>query len=194
MNTANQASFLSRSFVGRVAPAVSPEVRQMVNLSRSQGWNCPVLGQAPLPSRPVRLGDWLIAPVHQDSSTIPTRALERVQAIYRAGLRPRGFVVVHEAPKLLPTPAQERQPSQLPLAAVPRQTGFALKVIGIALAAVSAVVVAVTGLAVLALAVVSLAAILMIPAFLVVGVAVIDPILVAVTHDGYWIEIDRWWN
>jgi hypothetical protein len=32
------------------------------------------------------------------------------------------------------------------------------------------------------------------PALLVVGAVVVDPILVAVTEDGYWVEIDRWWS
>ena len=26
------------------------------------------------------------------------------------------------------------------------------------------------------------------------GLAAVDPILVAVTEDGSWIEIDRWWT
>ena len=40
-------------------------------------------------------------PAQLDSTHIPARALERVQAIYAVGLRPQGFVVVHEAPPLL---------------------------------------------------------------------------------------------
>jgi hypothetical protein len=28
--------------------------------------------------------------------------------------------------------------------------------------------------------------------FLLIGLVMVDPILIAVTEDGYWIEIDRW--
>ena len=32
-----------------------------------------------------------------------------------------------------------------------------------------------------------------IPAFFLMGAALLDPILITVTEDDYWIEIDRWW-
>jgi hypothetical protein len=65
MNTSTQARSVSTSFVGRVAPVVSPQVQQVVTLGRQQGWNCAVLGQAPFPNEPVRLGDWLIVPAQR---------------------------------------------------------------------------------------------------------------------------------
>jgi len=194
MNTSrSQARSVSTSFIGRVAPVVSPQVQQVVTLGRQQGWNCAILGQAPFPSEPVRLGDWLIVPAHQDSSQLPARALERVQAIFGAGLRPKGFVVVHEAPMLLPAPTQN-QPDTLRMAALPAHLKSGLKVAGTVLGALGALLVVTLGLGILAVMVISLAAILIVPATLVVGVTVVDPILVAVTEDGYWIEIDRWWN
>jgi len=193
MNTSNQARSVSPSFVGRVAPLVSPQVRRVLTLGRQQGWNCTVLGQAPLPGEPVRLGDWLLVPAHQDSSPVPTRALERVQAIFAAGLRPKGFVVVHEAPMLLPAPRQDER-NTLSMSALPTRFRSGLKAVGTALGALGTLLVVASGLSVLAVAVIALAAILVVPAILVVGAAVVDPILVAVTEDGYWIEIDRWWS
>ena len=163
MNTSSQARSVSTSFVGRVAPIVSPQVQQVVTLGRQQGWNCAVLGQAPFPNEPVRLGDWLIVPAHQDSSLVPARALERVQAIFSAGLRPKGFVVVHEAPKLLSAPVQD-QPSRLQMSALPDQLRSALKVVGLALGALAALLVIISGLAILAVAAIALAAILIVPA------------------------------
>jgi len=88
-----------------------------MELSRTRGWDWPVLGQAPLPSEPVRVGKWLLVPAQDDSSTIPARTLTRIQAIYAAGLRPRGFVLVHEAPLELTAPAgtqSERLPQLSP--------------------------------------------------------------------------------
>ena len=193
MNTADRARSVSTSHVGQVAAIVSPEVRQMVTLGRQRGWRCAVLGQAPLPSEPVRLGDWYIVPVHQDSSPVPARALERVQSVFAAGLRPKGFVMVHEAPKLLAAPRQDR-PDTVRMSALPAQLKSGLKVASIALGALATLLVVTTGLAILALAAISLAAILIVPVVLAVGAVVVDPILVAVTEDGYWVEIDRWWN
>ncbi len=53
-------------------------------------------------------------------------------------------------------------------------------------------VAAVAGLVMVAAAVVALASVLLLPAILMIGALGVDPILVAVTEDGYWIEIDRW--
>ena len=172
---------------------LSPEVRQFVALGHERGWRPTVIGRAPVPREPVRLEDWLIAPVHQDSSPVPDRALRRVQDIFAAGLRPKGFVVVHEAPRLLPAPTQQK-PKPLRMPVLSDQLRSTLKLAGAGLGVLGAGLVIVTGVAVLAVAALSLAAILVVPATLVVGAVVVDPILVAVTEDGYWIEIDRWWN
>ena len=69
-----------------------------------------------------------------------------------------------------------------------------LKALGIAVGAVGSVLAAVTGVAVLAVAALSLAAVMVVPALLVMGAVLLDPILVVVTEDGYWVEIDRWWD
>src|SRR5687767_14072640 len=105
---------LSPSVSRHLAPLVSPETQQLVSLGRARGWDFTVLGQAPLPTQPVRLSKWLIVPAEQDTSPIPARALERVQAIYAAGLRPKGFVLVHEAPMALSSARSDQPPSALP--------------------------------------------------------------------------------
>jgi hypothetical protein len=195
MNTLTHSQSLSTSFAKRVATLVSPETRRLVNLGRQQGWDCAVLGNAPLPSAPVRLGEWLIVPAHQDSSEVPARALERVQAIYAAGLRPQGFVVVHEAPLLLSapkpnTPHTWRMPVLSPqVQSVLKAAAGVLGTLAVGLVAIAGVV----AVAALMVAVVSIAAILVFPIF-AMGAVMLDPILVAITEDGYWVEIDRWWN
>jgi len=185
---------MSATFAGHVVALLSPEARGLMTLGQERGWDFFVLGQAPLPREQVRLGDWMIVPVHQDTSTIPARALERVQAIYAAGLRPQGFVLVHEAPKLLSAPKQnEAQPPRLPLLSPQHQS--AIKWAGSALAMLTAGVIALSGLVLLAIAAFVLLALLatvILPMFLLAGVALYDPILIAVTEDGYWVEVDRW--
>jgi hypothetical protein len=180
---------LSKSLFGSLFPLVDTETRAILALGHEQDWEFAILGKAPLPDQPVRLGDWLIIPAHQDSSQVPARALERIQAIYAAGLRPKGFVLVHEATLALPAP--EGVPYVIPEMPKPRVNrkfiwiAIGLLILGLIIlpAVVAFVVAALTATASLA-----------VPAVVVVGAAIVDPILVAVTQDGYWIEIDRWWN
>jgi hypothetical protein len=162
-----------------VTPVAEQESQQIMAVGERKGWDFWVLGQAPLPSQPVRAGDWLIVPVEQDSSQIPVRALERVQAIYAAGVRPKGFVVVHEAPLQLTAPSRDDfETFQMPYLSPELK---------------SALTIAVGGLAV-GLAALAAVAVVAVPLTLIAGLALVDPILVAVTEDGYWVEIDRWWS
>ena len=166
-----------------VKVAESPVARQLLTLGEERGWEARIVGQAPLPDVPVRVGEWLIVPIEQDTSDIPARTLRRVQAIYEAGLRPQGFVVVHEAPLQLAGP--KPKPTTIDPAEVVerlRPLGeFAVKAVG---------TVAVVG----TYAAVVLAAIAMPLPFLLIGAIALDPILIAVTEDGYWVEVDRWWS
>lgn len=153
-------------------------VQEFFALADSELWNFSVLGQAPMPNRAVRLQDWLIVPADQDNSQIPNRAMERIQAIFKAGIRPKGFVIVHEAPMLLPGPTKERKSflEEVDWEQVRGAVGQGLlataKVVGTAAAGV-------VGL-------------LFTTLFL--GLVALDPILIAVTEDDYWIEIDRWYS
>jgi hypothetical protein len=100
--------------------------------------------------------------------------MRRLRAIFDAGITPQGFVLVHEAPMLLKAPAATRaepntwagtisSPQATADFAAALETGF------------------------------SVVASLLVPmAYLFLAAAFVDPILVAMTHDGYWIEIDRW--
>jgi hypothetical protein len=170
----------------------SREARGLMELSDENGWNFAVLGLAPLPSEPVRLGDWLIVPAMEDTSPIPDRALARIQAIFAAGLRPKGFVLVHEAPKLLADPSVVEGevievspiPPRLQLALEHAQKMAASAAKG--LAAVMDVVTAVLGA-------MAAAAALLLPMVLMAAAAGLDPILVAITEDDVWVEIDRWY-
>lgn len=174
----------TQSLVWHEAPAVpalvNSDAQQVLAVGDDYGWPFVVLGQAPFPTEPVRLGDWLIVPAEMDSSPIPERAVKRVQAIYAAGLRPKGFVLVHEAPLQLAAP----KPKPFNVAEfVERVSPKVLDVLGKVVGTTA--VVALYG----ALA----AAFVVCPwPFLLIGMVLVDPILIAVTEDGYWIEIDRW--
>jgi len=161
--------------------------QELLAVARHQHWNFQVLGQAPMPQKPVRLGDWLITPAEVDTSPIPTRALTRIQTILAAGIRPQGFVLVHEAPKLLPSPTQEKKQEITLALSQKKQTTKTGKTID--LSDMLATVLSGLG-AVLQIALPILAAIFV--GVLFATANGLDPILVAVTEDGYWVEIDRW--
>lgn len=182
---------VTHTITQQVASIASPNTKKFVELGDQRGWDFFVLGQAPFPNEPARLGDWLIVPAHQDSSLIPPRAYERVQSIYAAGLRPKGFIVVHEAPKLLAPPPQQNQ-EKIRFGILQPKHKKILKYIGSALGVIGIATAAVFGVILLALAAIVIASALLVPAALIATLVVVDPILIAVTEDDYWIEIDRW--
>ena len=192
MNANHSITTMTAPHIDQIIPQIGLEAQQMLTLGHQRGWDFAVLGQAPMPQEAVRLGEWLVVPAQEDTSPVPTRALERVQAIFAAGLRPKGFVVVHEAPMLLPAPAQTETETP-PSISVP-ELSPALKVAGNVLGTVGKAAAIATGLAVLATATVALGAVLAIPAALAAGALALDPLLIAVTEDDVWIEIDRWWD
>jgi len=162
---------------------LSTQSAQMLSLGRRNGWGFQHLGYAELPERPVRLQGWLIVPANQDSTPVPPRTLERIKTIYHAGFRPKGFVVVHEAPKTFQAPRPEQSTTRLLSApAVPisvSNTGSTSNVSnpsGVA-----------DGLG----SIISAFATMIFP-MLSIGLLALDPIVVAVMDDGSWIEIDRW--
>jgi hypothetical protein len=108
-----------------------------------------------------------------------------------AGIRPQGFVLVHEAPKLLKAPhdAGSQEPGTLVERYLGQSTIKWMTAVGGALVLAVA---AAAGLVMIAAAVVALASVLIVPAVLMAAALGVDPILVAVTDDDEWIEIDRW--
>jgi hypothetical protein len=145
------------------------QAQQFLALGDLMGWNSQLIGKAPMLEKPVRLKDWMLVPAQEDSSEIPQRTLRRIQTIYSQGLRPQGFVVVHEAPMQLtapkPEPVSKSEIQRTPFD-LSRGVEIFVRVLG---------------------------TLLMGTALLPLGLLmVLDPIMVAVTEDRYWIEIDRW--
>lgn len=148
------------------------QAQQLLALGDFMGWRTQLIGEAPMLTEPVRLRDWLLVPAHEDSVRLPARTLRRIQTIYSQGLRPQGFVVVHEAPMQLPAPeadADKQHDKEIEWKGIGKTAGTIVKVLGV----------------------LALSSFLL-PLGLVAGVVLLDPILIAVTEDGYWIEIDRW--
>jgi len=187
MFTDTQTKLVVQDRPQTLKPTASPRVGELMTLGRQELWDFAVLGQAPMPTQPVRLGNWLILPAEQDSSEIPERALARVHAIFAAGIRPKGFILVHEAPMLLPAPKEKQAQTPQPQWALsPESTQKAIETLSFSVTTLAKVMAgAVTLVAALGAVV--------IPAIFLTGAALIDPILIAVTEDDYWIEIDRWW-
>jgi hypothetical protein len=158
---------------------VREQERELMGLGAYRHWSFEVVGVAPVPEAPVFHRDWWLVPLAQDHSPIPAFALERVQAIYEAGIRPKAFVVAHEARALLPAPAN--MPRISPLEFWGRQlaehSATAVRVLGAVLSVVIPAAVAILGTAVLV--------------GLETAIA-IDPCLIAVTEDGVWIRVASW--
>ena len=146
------------------------QVHELIALGDLMGWQTQVIGKAPMLHAPVRLQEWLLVPAHQDDTTLSSRTMHRIRTIYTQGLRPQGFVVVHEAPMQLTAPkpvVEEKSPMEWE--GVGKTVGVIAKVMGALLLGS-----------------------MLLPFGLLAGLVMLDPILVAVTEDGYWIEIDRW--
>jgi len=179
MNTSITNVPISSSIAERELSDLPPETRQLLSLGRRRRWLVQLLGKAPMLQEPVRLGDWLLVPAQDDPTAIHERALDRIQAIFAAGIRPQGFVLVHEAPKLLKAPAtpEEKPAETLPgfsaTAPLPESIVSLASALGAGLAGLAS---------------------LIFPMLLFVAAAMVDPILVAVTEDGFWVEIDRWYT
>lgn len=180
---------------GARSRALSTATGELLDLGRQEGWDVALLGYAPPPTQPVRAGDWFIVPAHLDTSPMPERTQQRIAAIFQNGLRPATFVVVHEAPKLLPASTTRSEDITFSLEAPARRvlreraSHYLPLAIGVGLLAV------VGGVLLAVLMLIGLVAIAGIGLVgLLSAAATIDPVLVAVMDDGAWVEIDRWWT
>ena len=137
---------------------LATQTQLLLDVGYRFNWNFVHLGKAPIPTQPVRVGEWLIVAAQEDNSMIPRQTMNRIQTIYREGVRPESWVVVHEAPYQLSAPKEDKKPRILPYLAL-------LGGLGIWLAST-----------------------------VLTTVAIVDPILIAITPDLDWVEIDRWYD
>ena len=158
-----------------------PQEREIMAIGAANHWPFRVLGKAPVPDHPVFVHNWWLVPATMDSTVIPPRTLERVQAIYEAGIRPKAFVIAHEARPGLPAPVSERPVSRLQVWVyeVKRQAAaFREKsedVVRVAAPIVCGAI-AITWFLTLAFA----------------SVALSDPALIICSENDVWIQVDFW--
>jgi hypothetical protein len=166
----------------RVAMPVLEQEHKLMQVAAAHQWPFRVLGVAPVPAEPLFYNNWWFLPAAADHSEIPARPLERVQAIYEAGIRPKAWVILHEARPQLPPPADAPKVSPLEFWAH-RMAGHSLTVIKFTGTVLATVVVplAVTVLGVSMMAALGLASVLL-----------ADPCLIAVTDDDVWVMVDSW--
>ena len=165
-----------------VETVLGNHTKQLLTLGRENRWPMQVLGKAPMLKQPVRIQDWLLVPSTMDSTPLPDRAIERIKRLYEAGVRPQGFVMVHEAPMQLKAP-------EIPKIEQKAKSNKHLfgKIGGAALG-----LGAITGSLVAAVGIAIIGGLLILPAGLLAAAVLVDPILVAVMPDDSWVEIDRW--
>jgi len=158
---------------------LGPQAKQLLTLGEENHWPTQILGRAPMLEEPLRVREWVLVPSTMDSTKLPAHAVERIYDIYVAGIQPQGFVIVHEAPLEIEAPQ--------PVVKQKVDSDLLKKIGGAALGAgfLSGSIVALAGIAILG-------GILLAPIGLLGAAVVLDPILVVVTNDNYWIEIDRW--
>jgi len=137
---------------------LATQTQLLLDVGYRNNWDFIHLGKAPIPTQPVRVGDWLIVSAQEDQTRIPRKTMHRIQTIYESGVQPQSWVVVHEAPYLLEAPKKEKRRNTIPYLAL-------LGGLGIWLAT-----------------------------SLVTAAAIVDPILIAITTDFDWVEIDRWYD
>lgn len=156
--------------------------RELMTMAAERHWPFRVLGVAPVPKTALYHNNWWLVPISEDHSQIPARALERVQAIYEAGIRPKAFVIAHEAPSQLEAPTPGPQISKLEMWLRQGATYSGPIIKGVATVVTTVV---------LPLAVATVGAGLLLSLGLVAAV-LSDPCLIAVTEDNVWIQIDYW--
>ena len=137
---------------------LATQTQLLLDVGYRNNWDFTLMGKAPIPTEPVRVGNWMIVDAREDQSRIPRKTMHRIQTIYAEGVRPLHWVVVHEAPYLLSPPQEKKKAPILPYLALLGGLGFWLA------------------------------------SSVITAVAVVDPILIAITPDLDWVEVDRWYD
>lgn len=168
---------------GLLSTVASRQGQAIVRLAKERNWPFQVLGIAPVPTQTVVCRNWRIVPIADEQGEIPARALQRVRAIYEAGIRPKTFVIAHELAGQLP--AMVTPPLTQRIEPYVRQAlQFSMKAARVTGHVLATYVLPAAG-EVLAIAVP------IVIAAIVAGLAY-DPCLIVVTEDDVWIQIDSW--
>jgi hypothetical protein len=77
-----------------------------MKVANEHHWQFKVLGTGKVLTEPIYTDSWWLTP----ATKIPAAGLKRVDALRKAGIPIKGFVIAHEAPKLLAAPKEEPKP------------------------------------------------------------------------------------
>jgi len=155
-----------------------PAARPAVALAL--GFPVRILGQSMAPVIPQQVGDWWLEPLGP-ATILPARAQRRLRAVLAAGVVPRAVVVFHELPA---TPSARLSAVQRHVVSVAR----ALPPMAAAVERSALRLLPVLGWLLIA----AVRALLCGLAAVVAALVLVDPCLVVVTEDGWWLEVDRW--
>jgi len=140
---------------------ISYEARKAVQVGYDNHWRFRVVGQGDVPERSYYKKEWVYEAVEA-----PQKGLDRIETLRRSGISIKGFVVAHEAPKLLTAPAPKKD--------FKNTTPVILPDIGKVVS--------------------SLAMGLLWFMALIFQVALLDPALIVVLEDGTWLEVMTWYE
>ena len=79
---------------------ISDQARKAIHIGYDNHWRFRVVGKGEIPKGPIYKDEWVLVPV-----IAPEMGKERLNALQASGIRFKGFVIAHEAPRLLSTPA-----------------------------------------------------------------------------------------
>jgi hypothetical protein len=128
-----------------------------------------VVGCGEVPHESFYQDEWWYQPVDSES-TIPESGLKRLEILKKAGIKIKGAVIAHEAPRLLCAPTPEPETKKHP--STDRGVEFdLLRVLGAVL----------SGL-------------LMVLGIFLVAAIRIDPALIVVLEDDTWLEVMTWYE
>ena len=81
MNTQTVSILTKERTHSQLTEQLDEEAVGLMRLGRLNNWDVAVLGYAPMPTQTVYLGEWMLSPAYLDSSQLPERTWQRVQAI-----------------------------------------------------------------------------------------------------------------
>ncbi|MBL8049618.1 MAG: hypothetical protein JNM46_00210 [Anaerolineales bacterium] len=142
---------------------ISYEARRAIQVGYKNHWRFRVVGQGEVPVQPFYKDEWVFEPVN-----VPQVAQDRIETLKRFGFSFKGFVIAHEAPRLLPAPAPKKQDFKN------NQTVGILPDVEALLGNL-------------------LKGLLFFLTF-IFQVALLDPALIVVLEDGTWLEVMTWYE
>jgi hypothetical protein len=142
---------------------VSQEAYRAVRIGYENHWRFRVVGHGDVPQESFYRDEWVFEPVDA-----PQMAQDRLDALQRSGIRFKGFVIAHEAPRLLAAPAPKKHDFKN------NQTGAILPDNSELFA----------GMVQGVLFLISL----------IFQAALLDPALIVILEDGTWLEVMTWYE